>query len=163
MTAYVQDQELANLAATIIKAHRPILAMLKIAYLFREEATVTPDGKVVAGMAIRVDDRAWTLHRHDAMIEIARDVWLDATDEFKQALMDHELGHISIGMDEGRQPIIDEKTGRLKVRMKGHDLEEFDEVLERHGAYHKSLRNFLEAFAKHKQAKKKKAGDDFLT
>lgn len=155
MPAYQLDKDLEALGTEIIHSTRPYLGHVKIAYMFRPEAAVSDD-KVIAGMCIRVDDRNRVIHDQDFIIEIAKDVWEDATQEFRRALMDHELGHAGIRMDENGDVIYDEKTNRPKTYIKKHDIEEFEDVLERHGAYHKALRQFLEAFAR---SKKKKAGD----
>jgi len=155
MPVYKQDKELAEIAALVIKEHRPGLEIAKICYMFREEAAISDD-KVIAGMCVRVDDRNYTIHSFDMVIEIARDVWEEATGQFRVALMDHELGHVGIRYDEEGEPIRDAVTDRLKTYSKRHDIEEFEDVLERHGAYHKALRDFLEAFARNKVSVKKK-------
>lgn len=159
MPAYTMDKGLESLANTIIDQHRPMLKMLKIGYMFRDQAPISDD-KVVAGMCYRVDDRNRTVHGHDFLIEISKDVWDQASDEFKIALMDHELGHVGIRMDEDGQPAMDEKTLRLKTYVHRHDIEEFEVILERYGAYHKALRSFLDAFAKNSAAAKKKKKTD---
>lgn len=149
------QKDLAALADSIIVQHRPMLKILKIQYIFRDVAPIT-DEKVIAGMCYRCDDRNRAIHGQDFIIEISKDVWEEATDEFKLALMDHELGHVGIRLDEDGQPGIDEKSGRIKSYIHKHDIEEFEDVLERHGAYHKSLRQFLDAFARNQEDKKKK-------
>lgn len=159
MPAYTADKGLETLGNKIIKADRETLSILKICYMFRAEAAVTDD-KVIAGRCVRVDDRNWTVHKYDFLIEIARDVWDDASEEFQLALMDHELGHCGIRMDEDGQPGIDDKTNRIRSYCKMHDIEEFEDVLERHGGYHKSLRKFLAAFVEHKKAKKTEVDPD---
>jgi len=152
---YEVDDDLHVLADRIIKKDRNELECLKIAYMFREEAAVTA-GKVIVGRCIRVDDRNWALHSYDVLIEIARDVWAEAIEDYRNAVMDHELGHI--GGAEGGAFDQDNK-GRWKIYIKYHDIEEFTEVLERHGAYHQDLRKFLDAFAENR---KKRKGDDDL-
>lgn len=156
---YKPDKGLEALGLQIIKAYRPKLEHLKICYMFRPEASISGD-KTVAGRCIRVDDRHWAIHHYDFLIEIALDVWSQANDDFKRALMDHELGHIGMELTEEGGPIRDESTGRLKVRCKMHDIEEFEDVLERHGAYHKKLREFLDAFARHKKKKPDKGDEE---
>lgn len=156
MPVYTGNQkELENLAGQIIARDRPLLKMLKMQYIFRDVAPLS-DEKIVAGMCYRCDDRNRAIHGQDFIIEIAKDVWDEASDDFKTALMDHELGHVGIRMDEDGQPGIDEKTGRIKTYIHKHDIEEFEDVLERHGAYHKNLRAFLDAFARNQMKKKKK-------
>lgn len=158
---YALNTDLENLGKKLIATipEHENLKLLKIGFLFREEAAVS-DGRVTVGMAIRVDDRNWSIHKTDALIEIGKDVWEEASEEFKQALMDHELSHLKVVMDEDGTPVMDETTGRVKVMVKHHDIEEFAPVLQRHGAYHESLRKFLDAFAVNKlqQKKARKAG-----
>lgn len=151
MPAYALDQGLKDLGNQIIKADRPHLANMKIGYMFRPEAPVSR-GRVTAGMCIRCDDRNRTIHGMDFIIEIGKDVWEDApSNDFRRALLDHELGHCGVKLDEHGEVEYEEKTGRPKTYLRHHDIEEFEEVLERHGSYHKGLREFLEAYARHKK------------
>jgi len=130
--------------------------MCKISYIFRDEAPVSDD-KVVAGMCYRVDDRNWTLHKQDFIIEISKDIWDDASDQFKEALMFHELKHCAIRLDKDGQPGFDDKSGRLKTGIHKHDVEEFNDVLDKYGTFNPALRKFLQGWTeKKKQAKTKK-------
>lgn len=159
MPFYQIDQGLADLANDIINTRRPYLKVVKIVYMFRPEAPIS-NGRAIAGMCIKVDDRNRTVHDFDFLIEIAKDIWNDASEEFRRALMDHELGHAGIRTDEQGVPQKDENTDRLKTYCKPHDIEEFTDVLEVYGAYHSKLRAFLNAFAAHKLAAKKKKGPE---
>jgi len=153
---FTQDKELKNLADAIIEEHRPNLRMLSICFLFRDVATVT-DGKTIVGRCVRVDDRNWSVHKKDVIIEIGKDIWDEASPDFQKAIMDHELGHIGLELDEDGTVVMDEKTLRIKIRLHRHDIEEFEDVLARHGAYHKDLRSFLNTWAQRQMDKKKKA------
>jgi len=160
MARYAADPTLEAVAKPLIDKHHPNLKMIKIAYLFREEASISME-KVVAGMAIKCSDRDFAIHKTDAIIEIARDIWDESPANFREALMDHELSHIKVVMDpESDTPKMDEMTMKIKIQIIHHDIEEFEGVLERHGAYHKNLRTFLEAWParKEEQKKAKKAG-----
>lgn len=154
MPSYTLDASLQEVASKVIQVDRRHLQIMKIAYMFRPEAPVS-DGKATAGMCIRLDDRNYTIHGYDFVIEIAKDIWEEADEKFRLALMDHELGHIGIRYGEDGQPEMDEKSGRIKTYCKKHDIEEFEDVLERHGDYHPALRSFLRAFAKRKEDAKK--------
>lgn len=145
MPIYKEDQELKDVGDLVIDECRQGLKSLNICYLFRDEASVS-QGKTIAGRCVRVDDRQWPLHKYDVLIEIAQDVWEQAGEKFQKALMDHELGHIGLDLDESGQPKRDD-SGRIKVRMLHHDVEEFSDVLARHGAYAQDLRDFLSAHA----------------
>jgi len=153
MPVYKTDKELDSLAKQIIDDHRQRLRAVKIAYMFREEAAIS-EGKLIVGMTIRVDDRNRIVHGYDFLVELAQDVWLQASNQFRVALMDHELGHVGIRLDADGEPEIDERMARVKTYVARHDIEEFEDVRERHGAYYKELRSFLEAFARHKREKK---------
>lgn len=142
MVAYKQDPGLESLGRELIEKHHPNLKILKICYLFRPEAAMSGD-HLIAGMAVRLDDRNWSVHHFDFAIEIAKDVWDDATTEFRTALLDHELCHVAIRFDEEDTPMSDEKTGRWKTYLRKHDVEEFDAILDRYGGYHAELRDFL--------------------
>jgi len=149
MPRYEESVNLKNLAQDLIQKHHDPLKILKIAYEFRDEAAVS-NGKVIAGKCIRVDDRNYTLHGYDIIIEIARDVWDEATSQFQIAVLDHELTHVGIRFEETGEEQRDAKTDRIKTFIRMHDIEEFASVLERYGEYHASLRAFLEAFARRK-------------
>jgi hypothetical protein len=131
---YQLDDGLKFTAKGIIEAHRPELMGVKIAYVFRDEASVS-HGKVIVGKCYKVGPRDIVLHGFDFVVEIAQDVWAEATADFQQALMDHELGHIGLdGLDDDGMP---------KYYLRRHDIEEFSEILSRHGAYHGALMTFL--------------------
>lgn len=155
MPLFTPDQELTDLAKSIIASRRPNLKFVNIAYLFRDAGALS-DEKIVPGTCTRCDDRNHVLHGHDFVIEIAEDVWKEATDQFKLAIMDHQLGHVGIKFDPEGRPMMDETTSRIKTYVRKHDIEEFSDVLETHGAYHKALREFLDAFARRQVDKKAK-------
>lgn len=150
MPRYEESVNLKNLGEALIEKHHPGLAHIKIAYEFRDEATIS-NGKVIAGRCIRVDDRNLILHDNDVIIEIAKDVWSEATDNFQTAIMDHELSHIGIRFEEDGEPARDPKSNRIKIYLEHHDIEEFADVLERYGDYHVALRDFLKAFERNKK------------
>ena len=155
MPKYEESTNLKNLAESLIGDHHENLKVLSIAYEFRDEASIS-NGKVIAGKCIRVDDRNLTLHGYDVIIELAKDVWDQATDKYKTAIMDHELSHIGIRFEEDGEPSRDPSSNRIKVFLKHHDIEEFASVLERYGDYHADLREFLKAF---ERSKNKEEGD----
>lgn len=160
MPAYeISTPEVEKIAKKIIEDHREDLKILNLRFIFRPEAPIS-DQHVIAGMTVKTDDRNWALHKHDFLIEIAKDVWDEAEDDFKVALVDHELGHVGIHYDDDGQPKMDEKSGRIRTYCRRHDIEEFEDVLARHGAYHRNLRKFLEAFVRNKEETKKRKKEE---
>jgi len=142
MPSYSLDKELKEVADSLISKHYSLLKELKIEFLFRDEVAISQE-RVTAGMCVKVNDRDRTLHGADIIIEIARPIWTEATANFKKALMDHELSHIGVKVDGQGKLEVNEATGRPKLFIRRHDIEEFADVLERNQGWHKDLRDFL--------------------
>jgi hypothetical protein len=66
------------------------------------------------------------------VIELAWQVWRRLNDRQKTALVDHELSHCNI-------------NDKLKPCLKGHDCEEFNQIIRRHGLWMDDVRQLLEA------------------
>lgn len=62
------------------------------------------------------------------VLEIAQNTWETLTDAQRRALVDHELCHLAMEPDE-------DIPGRWIGRTRGHDLEEFVGIVERHGLW----------------------------
>jgi len=144
MPSYREDLDLKTVASGLIAKHYPLLKEISIAYLFRDEVSIT-NGKAIAGRMIKCDDRSKALHGKDVIIEIAYPIWEDATTNFREALMDHELMHIGLKVD-GQGQIEKFDNGSPKIYARMHDVEEFNEVLERHKQWNTQLRDFLQRY-----------------
>lgn len=62
----------------------------------------------------------------------------------KSALIDHELCHATVALDQNGEPKIDGR-GRKVYRTRKHDIQEFTAVVERHGFYTRDLERFFSA------------------
>ncbi|MFP3883634.1 MAG: putative metallopeptidase [Actinomycetota bacterium] len=147
---YEPAPEVAEVATSLIAEFHSDLAQAPVVYVFRTPAMRSQD-KTILGRALRVTgidaflcvlaagDAADTLEEATSrdyafgVVEIARLQWEAATPDEKRALVDHELTHFRI----------DDDTGELKIR--GHDVEEFISIADRHGAWTPTLTDFLEA------------------
>lgn len=138
MKIWLSDELESAGDAVIQECHKP-LEGLRIAWFFKDKASKKPGAKFVLGKAISVNDRDWLLHKYDAIIEIAHDMWKISNDQARAALLDHELSHIIWEGD------IDPESNRPMCWIIGHDIEEFEKVLERRGCWHPALRGFLQA------------------
>ncbi len=69
----------------------------------------------------------------DYILVVAKSVWFRLPNEKRIALVDHELCHAA-GFDFESE----------KWTVRGHDVEEFARVIERHGAWTESVRAFIE-------------------
>lgn len=145
-TIYEPAPEVAETAVSLIAEHHQNLLGAPIVYLFMDPAPKSK-GRLVLGRARKlsglnaflvalaageVDDPE---EDHSFFVmEIAKDEWDGSTPQQRVALVDHELCHFAVDED-----------GVLGIR--GHDLEEFDAVVRRHGLWRDDVQRFADACA----------------
>lgn len=120
---YKPTRDVIELVETVMRRHHESLEDARIGVLFRDEAQMIGNNKV-GGEAKRVKDieRAAGLDYHFILI-FAKDVWRELAPHQREALVDHELCHcLYDAADE-------------KARIRPHDFEEFNEIIERHGLW----------------------------
>lgn len=151
MTDYRPASEVARIATKLIADHHIDLCDVRIEYVFRDEAA-KKNGKVVFGTARKVSglnaflatgevDEAGIQHG-DAdfyVIEIAEDEWQELTQAQRIALVDHELCHCQVEWDDDGAPTL---------KMRPHDLEEFREIVDRHGLWEPGVTHMAAAMAR---------------
>lgn len=99
------------------------------------------DGRVILGKCKKASDLDRELAAYDFVIILRQSFWLDlsVTDAQRAALLDHELTHAAPRCDERTgEPIVDERS-RVCYRIRKHDIEEFTEIVARHGLYTRDL------------------------
>jgi hypothetical protein len=136
----------------LIPAHHPHLADAHIALAWRYGWTEDADGRLRLGQAKKASDLDFSLHAYDFVIILNSDAWNAAgfTEAQMRALLDHELCHCQVSLDENGDERRD-VTGRPVWRMRKHDIEEFQEIVERHGLWEKDLALFAKAAIKKAQ------------
>lgn len=70
----------------------------------------------------------------DFLITLDARFCLECSDLQFMALVDHELYHIGQDVDDFGQPAFNRDTGRPKLRIVSHDVEEFHGITRRYGA-----------------------------
>ena len=112
------------------------------------------DGRATLGKCRKVGSLDRELMEYDFVIILLREFWdsSDVTDEQRRALLDHELCHGAVVKDKNGDPVEDER-GRKLYRTRKHDIEEFSQVVERHGTYKHELEKFAQAIQKSRQGK----------
>ena len=75
-------------------------------------------------------------HQPDYIITLAADFCLQCSGLEFCALIEHELYHIAQKTDEFGAPAFYRETGKPKLCIRGHDVEEFVGVVRRYGASH---------------------------
>jgi len=77
------------------------------------------------------------------IITLDRPKWDELSSEQQMALLDHELCHCDFSENE--------KTGEIKARIREHNIEEFNEIVMRHGAWDAALQVFVDCIDKNKK------------
>lgn len=124
----------------LIAAHHPHLAEARIALALNYGWKEDGDGRVRLGSCKKGSDLDRELHGYDFVISLNPDFLSskDVTSAQKRALMDHELSHAGVSIDQNGDEKRDEH-GRLVYRIVKHDVEEFTAVVARNGVYKKDL------------------------
>ena len=130
----------------LIAEHHPHLAQAEIAICWRYGWSEDVDGRLRLGQASKASDCERALQEYDLVLLLNWEAWntggLDGVQQ--RALLDHELTHCQVALDEDGEPKVDE-DGRIVYRIRKHDVEEFREVVERHGLYTDDLQEFAQA------------------
>lgn len=123
----------------------PETAEAQIGLAWRKNITANADGQILLGRCVKTSDLNREFLDYDFIIVLNREVWVEQEwDQAKKlALIDHELCHAAVAVDEDGEPKYNER-GRPVFRCRKHDIEEFHEVVARHGVYKADL----EVFAK---------------
>lgn len=136
MTEYSEASEVRAVAEKdIIPRHHEWMEPFAIAYLFRSDWQ--KKGKTVWGEIKKATPLEKFLSGFDLIMTVNADVWPRLDHRQKQALVDHEFCHVTITTDE--------KTGEITLGLTGHDIEEFDAIVERYGAWKGDVERFIEA------------------
>lgn len=130
----------------LIKKHHAHLAEAKIAIAWRFGWNANADGQLKLGQAKKGSDLDRELHEHDFVILLNHEAWNQGglNEKQKIALIDHELCHCEVAMDSNGETKFDEQ-GRTCYRIRKHDIEEFKDVVSRHGVYTRELEEFARA------------------
>jgi len=133
---YAEAPEVAEIARELISQHHSHLVNTRIEYVFRSKAA-TNRGRIVLGKAKKVSGLSAFLTTRDPdaffVMEIAQDRWTELTSEQRVALVDHELTHMGVDPDTG------------KLQLYPHDLEEFVDIVRRHGLWSAEVMRFARA------------------
>lgn len=87
----------------------------------------------------------------DYLIELEMDFWLESSERDREVLIFHELLHTKHAIDKHGSARFD-KEGNPVWDIRGHDVEEFAEVVRRYGLHSPDLVAFFAAADEHKAA-----------
>ena len=136
-----------KLVDTLVKAHHVELKDARVALAWCTSWRADVDGRVKLGQCRRATELDRELMAYDFVILLQKDFWTAVTvsNEQRTALVDHELCHASVKLDPYTHEPIEDERGRVVYRTRKHDLEEFDEIAERHGCWKRDLERFAQA------------------
>lgn len=126
-------ETVVELVREVVAENHYRLQNSRIAVIMKDKATKTR-GQVVLGTAEKFPDKLKPLTNinYDFLLAFAYDEWLGLDPDQKRALVDHELCHC-------------EYNEEMEPTMRGHDVEEFIEIIERHGFWKPQLRQMANA------------------
>jgi hypothetical protein len=124
----------------------------RIGLAWRKALKPDVDGHIVLGRCVKVSDLHKEFFNFDFIIVLNREYWDEFEDDKRLALMDHELSHAAATMDDLTGEQKEDERGHPVWRSRKHDLEEFRDVVKRHGLYKDDLIKFAEAIRNAKKA-----------
>ncbi|HHZ06932.1 MAG TPA: hypothetical protein GX401_09175 [Clostridiales bacterium] len=128
--------ELFNIAEEIISEYHPHLKDIKIAYLFRSGKWKSK-GEPIMGRALVAAPMWRCASGFDLILVINEMMYKNLDRKGKKALLDHQLSHFSV--QETGSLVFGEKTWAIR----GHDVQEFSDVVKRHGICFSNLRSLM--------------------
>lgn len=142
-TGYAVAQEAKLLGDEMIPKYHPHLETVRVEYVFNE-APMKAKGKELFARAKKksgLDAFLFAPPTEDDpkpffVIEINKQAWDVLNKKQKRALVDHELCHCLWDVEKG-------------LYMRTHDVEEFSEIIKRHGLWQPDVQLFAEIAVKH--------------
>ncbi len=140
----------------LIEEHHEHLTNARIAIAWNLTWQPDVDGRCTLGKCKRASDLDRELAPYDFVVMLRREFYEDAsvTEAQREALLDHELSHAEVTLDESGEPAVDTK-GRTVYRIRKHDCEEFVDVVRRHGIWKADVEAFAAALERARQTKGK--------
>lgn len=140
MTQYEKHEAGQTIVDRLVREHHPHLEGALIACVItrteggdaKPKRPPKPGRKLKLAKACLVPKKFGPLMPHDFVIEFDGQLWAGLTLEQQEALCDHELMHCRYDMDTDAYYLAD------------HDLEEFREIVVRHGLWKQDIRLFTE-------------------
>lgn len=139
-STYWHAPEVRTFAERLIPKYHEMLGNsgVRIEYLFRSNVPKSK-GKFIFGVAKKITGEHATLADSEEpffCIIIAHPAWQVLPQKYREALVDHELCHCGIEINE---------KGDTKLVLRNHDVQEFSDIVRRYGAWTPDVQEFLQA------------------
>jgi hypothetical protein len=138
-----QAPQVKKIAERLIPQHHKHLKDATIVYLFTDGAR-KKNGKIVLGTAKKTSPMEHFLSQRDTaeganfILLFGIEEWRGLSEAQRIALVDHELMHCDVTYNE--------ETGEQSWTIRAHDIEEFTDIVARHGLWQPDLEQFAAAF-----------------
>jgi len=152
-TKYTPASDVRKIAEELIEKYHPHLQDVRIEYVMGDKAPKS-SGKEVWGFVRKVGSLPAYLasdddHKKAGEVEaffvmvISEPVWEKLNTEKRTALIDHELCHCGVEVDD---------EGNGKLTLIPHDLEEFTSIVRRYGLWRDDVRDFINTAKPHQHS-----------
>lgn len=137
--------QMYNLMDELIAAYHSELAMANIVLAWNVAMKPDRDGNIPLGKVRKASELDRKLHGFDVVVEINKEHWDDpaTTINNRRAILDRLLCEARPVLDEDNVPKEDE-DGKIVYYCRKAPIQEYPEVIERHGIYHPKLRTLAE-------------------
>lgn len=134
---------------SIRQRHHRHIRKAKIALAWKKSIKPDRDGHILLGKCRKSSDLQREVSEYDFIILLNKEAW--EHEEFgrkrQKALLDHELCHAAQAYDKKGKRLKNDR-GKYVFRVRKHDVEEFSEIVERHGIWKHDLQLFADALFK---------------
>jgi hypothetical protein len=133
----------------IRQRHHRHIRKAKIGLAWKKSIKPDRDGHILLGKCRKASDLQRELSDYDFIILLNKEVWEHEKFGHKRqkALLDHELCHAAQAYDKHGKRMKNDR-GKYVFRMRKHNIEEFREIVERHGLYKDDLVEFAKSIMK---------------
>jgi hypothetical protein len=146
------DNPAYEMMAKIRKRHHSHIRKAKIALAWKKHIKPDRDGHILLGKCRKSSDLQREVSEYDFIILLNQEAWehKEFGHKRQKALLDHELCHAAQAYDKrGRR--MKNNRGKYVFRMRHHDVEEFSEIVDRHGIWKHDLQLFADALLKRRK------------
>ena len=139
-----KNHELYEVMNKLVAKFHQHLSSAAIVLVWQSDLKPSPEKKIQLGKCIKVSDRDKLLHGNDFAVLLNKDIFESdmLNDDQRRAILDHELCHAQVKRDKKGKPKLDD-DGKPIWRVRKHDLEEFRQIVERHGCYANDIIDFV--------------------
>ena len=133
--------------------HHGDTTQARVALAWRLRDKPDKDGHIVLGKCVKCSDLSREFADWDFIIVLNETVWNDIEFDKKKkiALVDHEMMHIAPDYDEETGEHKQDERGRFLFRVRKHSIEEFTEIVGRHGCYKSDLEQFARTLLRNRE------------